>query len=190
MLNTRNYSAVDPRAFKGHSDFWFMWSEHEERIVRCCYKWLYNDVDKVEDAVAQSCEKAYKAYTNHNDNIENAFAWLCRIAHNTCMDVHRVNTKQQELVNQVTDLPQEFYFADSYSRTLESDLIQSNIYNRLMQQIAHLPADLRQVVEYKFMHDLAYPEIAKKMQLSQENVRKRVQLARQKLSKIREEYHA
>ncbi|MBQ4845264.1 MULTISPECIES: RNA polymerase sigma factor [unclassified Pseudoalteromonas] len=190
MLVSKDYSCADIRAFRGHSDFWVLWSEHEERLVRCCYKWLHNDIDKIEDAVAQACEKAYKAYTAREDDIENAFAWLCRIVHNTCMDVHRANTKQQELVNQVSELPQEFFFADSYSKTLESELIQSNIYHRLMQQISYLPAELRQVVEYKFMHDLEYPEIASKMKLSQENVRKRVQLARKKLSGLREEYRA
>ncbi len=168
--------------------FWSMWSLYQEKLTRCCYKWLRSDIDKIEDAISQTREKAFKSFVDSEGDISNQFAWLCRIAHNICMDVHRANARQLDLINQVNELPNHFFFADNVSNPLESELMNNNLYERVLQEIDYLPPELRQVVQYKFMYEMDYSEIASTMKLSQENVRKRVQLARKKLVALKEEF--
>ncbi|MCF2858042.1 sigma-70 family RNA polymerase sigma factor [Pseudoalteromonas sp. SMS1] len=188
MLHTGELVAAEQRQLEGHSEFWRLWLENKEKLLSCCYRWLRNDSDKIEDVIAHTCEKAFKAYTRSSAMIENEFAWLCRIAHNLCMDVHRANAKHQDIVNHVSELPDQFYFADNQSASLESEHLNLSLYNKLLQEIDILPKDLRLVMQYKFMYEMEYTEIASRLQLSPENVRKRVQLARKRLSVLKDEY--
>ncbi|MCG7550409.1 sigma-70 family RNA polymerase sigma factor [Pseudoalteromonas sp. Of7M-16] len=188
MLHTGELVAAKQRQLKGHSEFWTIWLENKEKLLSCCHRWLRNDGEKVEDVLALTCEKAFRAYSQSNYKIENEFAWLCRIAHNLCMDEHRAKAKHQDIVNHVSELPDHFFFADNQSASLESDHWNTSLYNKLVKEIAILPTDLRLVMQYKFLYEMEYAEIASRLQLSLENVRKRVQLARRQLISLKEEY--
>ncbi|WP_247687558.1 RNA polymerase sigma factor [Pseudoalteromonas luteoviolacea] len=188
MLHTGELVAAKQRQLKGHSEFWTIWLENKEKLLSCCHRWLRNDGDKVEDVLALTCEKAFRAYSQSNYKIENEFAWLCRIAHNLCMDEHRAKAKHQDIVNHVSELPDHFFFADNQSTSLESDHWNTSLYNKLVKEISILPTDLRLVMQYKFLYEMEYAEIASRLQLSLENVRKRVQLARRQLISLKEEY--
>ncbi|MBD1583135.1 RNA polymerase sigma factor [Pseudoalteromonas sp. S16_S37] len=185
MLVSRNSYLGAPSRTNPHVEFWGVWAEYNERVLSCCYKWLHNDSGMIEDAMALTREKAYQAYGNNAGNIENTFAWLCRIAHNVCMDVHRLNSKENDLVGIVSSSPSQFYFSENYSPTLENDYERHDLYQQLSHAINNLPNDLKQAIQYKFIYEMEYAEIAEQLQISQENVRKRVQLARKKLSALR-----
>ncbi|MEI8705553.1 RNA polymerase sigma factor [Pseudoalteromonas sp. B62] len=183
FLSRSSHSSVQLET-NPHLKFWVIWSDYEKRVRACCYKWLYSDQDRVEDAMAQACEKALKVYIQDSSQIENMFAWLCRIAHNICMDIHRLNSKESDLVKQANSSSTQFYFTESRSQTLESEYERIHLYQKLMDAINDLPNDLKQVIQYKFIYEMEYSEIANQLQISQENARKRVQLARKKLSAL------
>ena len=184
MLLSRNYHTSDQYETNPHLKFWVLWSDYEDRIRACCYKWLHSDRGKVEDAMAQACEKALTVYVQDSSKIENMFAWLCRITHNICMDIHRLNSKESDLVKRVSGSPSQFYFTENYSKTLESEYERGQLYQKLTDAINSLPYDLKLVIQYKFIYEMEYSEIALQLQISQENARKRVQLARKKLSAL------
>ncbi|CAH9053840.1 hypothetical protein PSECIP111951_00904 [Pseudoalteromonas holothuriae] len=184
MLVSRNSYLGAQSSTNPHVEFWGVWAEYNERVLSCCYKWLHNDSDKIEDAMAQTREKALNAYSKNISNIENMFAWLCRIAHNVCMDIHRSNSKESDLVGIVSTNPSQFYFTENHSRTLESDYERSYLFHQLTQAINGLPTDLKQAIQYKFIYEMEYSEIAEQLQITPENARKRVQLARKQLSAL------
>lgn len=185
MLVSRNSYLAVSNGTNPHVEFWGVWAEYNERVLSCCYKWLHNDSDQIEDAMALTREKAFHAYRNNIGCIENMFAWLCRIAHNVCMDIHRLSSKENDLVGIVSGSPSQFYFSENYSRTLESDYESRDLYQQLSHAINDLPNDLKQAIQYKFIYEMEYAEIAQRLQITPENVRKRVQLARKKLSALR-----
>ncbi len=190
MLRSRNSYLGQQSGANTHLTFWNHWAQYQERILSCCYKWLHNDSDRIDDAMAQTCEKAFHAYSQDAESIENMFAWLCRIAHNVCMDIHRLNSKENDLVYLVSGNPSQFYFTEKRSHSLENDYEVECLYQKLTTAIDQLPADLKQAIQYKFIYEMGYPEIASQLQISQENARKRVQLARKKLSALQASYRA
>lgn len=168
--------------------FWELWSEHKEGIKKCCFRWLYGDEDSVNDVLSYTAEKAYLNYINNEDKIEKPFPWLCRIAHNLCMDIHRETSKQQSIVEKVSELPNQFFFSEQSSRSLEDIVTNQSLIEALRQRIQNLPPELKQAIEFRFYRGMEYDEMAELLCTSQANVRKRVQLGRQRLSAMKQEY--
>ena len=181
------FSIVSPTAQNTPQDeFWQVWGSHRHRIYRCCLKWLNGDQDKADDAMSLASEKALRYFQSEQEQVLNIYAWLCKLTYNICIDMHRAQARQHELINQVTSLPDEFYFSDNRSEMLEEKIEREHILECLMQQIAILPDDLKLAIKYRFLDEMDYPEIASRLNTSPDNVRKRVQLARKKLRNLLE----
>ena len=56
----------------------------------------------------------------------------------------------------------------------------------IFEAVENLPQHLRTVARMHFLNNQSYTEIAKQLSISQENARKRVQLARERLKQGRE----
>ncbi|NQZ20768.1 MAG: sigma-70 family RNA polymerase sigma factor [Colwellia sp.] len=164
-----------------HNDFWQQWDSHRHRLNGLCIKWLNGDQDKVNDALSTASEKALRYFHKELAPIKNFFAWIYRITYNICIDIHRFQARENELVNQVKVLPNEFYFSDNSSGLLEIEIEREYAMEALLKSISKLPEDLKQIIEYKFLQEMEYGDIAQLLNISAENVRKRVQLARNKL---------
>lgn len=163
------------------SDFNTIWSTHRNRIKRCCYKWLNGNPDQINDAMSLASEKAYRYYLSESEPIKNHFSWLYKLTYNICIDIHRGQARQQDIVNEVTSLPDNFYFSANTSESLDEQMDREFAFDVLMELISELPQEMRLVVKYRFIDDLEYQEIAVLLDTNQANVRKKVQLIRQRL---------
>ena len=162
-------------------DFNLIWRSHKHRIYSCCLKWLNGDKDKADDAMSLASEKALRYFQSNKEQVIKMYPWLCKLAYNICIDMHRIQTRQYELINQVSALPNEFYFSDNSSEELEEQIERESNLDSLIGKISKLPDYLMIAVKYRFFEELEYEEIANRLDISPNNVRKRIQLARKQL---------
>ncbi len=72
----------------GCISFWQLWQEHERYLYRRCLQWMGNQID-AEDALSQAMLKAWEKIQAGKGAIKNIKAWLTRLTHNVCIDIHR-----------------------------------------------------------------------------------------------------
>jgi len=164
-----------------YSQFWVIWFEHQPRIRSCCFRWLNGNHASVDDALSQVIEKAHHYYLKTKDLIRSPFSWLCKVAHNICIDIHRENKKQFKFVTDMTDNPEQYFFSEFESEELEDQIERENKLEHLFESLELLNKDLKKVIYHRFIDEMEYSEIAEVLSTSQENVRKKVQIARKQL---------
>lgn len=164
-----------------YSQFWILWFEHQPRIRSCCFRWLNGHHASVEDALSQIVEKAHQYYVKTSEVIRSPFSWLCKVAHNICIDIHRENKKQTRFVTEMTDNPEQYFFSTFESEELEDQVAREKQIERLFESLDLLKHDLKKVIYHRFVEEMEYSEIAEVLSTTPENVRKRVQIARREL---------
>lgn len=164
-----------------YSQFWALWFEHQPRIRSCCLRWLNGNQASVEDALSQIIEKAHKYYLKTNEVIRSPFSWLCKVAHNICIDIHRENKKQLMFCSDMSDNPEQYFFSIYESEELEEQIMREKKLESLIKTLDLLKSDLKEVIYHRFIDEMEYSEIAEVLCTTQENVRKRVQIARKEL---------
>ncbi|MEC4725815.1 sigma-70 family RNA polymerase sigma factor [Shewanella sp. D64] len=163
------------------NEFWRAWSLNEERLSNCCRKWLKGHLDKVDDALSVTREKSYLFIKDKSPEIDNLYSFVCRTAYHVCMDILRQHKRDNSLITKVRHLNGNVYFSEGVSEVLEDQLVREQRIINLSECWSTLPENLQEILKYRFINELDYPEIATLLSLSQSNVRKRVQLAREKL---------
>lgn len=164
--------------------FWGIWSEHMEHLRRHSLRWMSNNTADAEDALSSAMLLAHRKYPEHAASIANTRAWLTRLVYNVCMDHHRVRDRFASLSNEETvaaDTPsihsQEIPEPDRQATTDETlDLLQ--------KAVADLSPSLRDPLILRCIYDRSYAEIAERLGIAESAVRKRVQLARDKLRQV------
>lgn len=144
-------------------------------------RWLNGNQTRVEDALSQTQEKAYVHFVVNDEKILKPFSWICRLAYNICMDIQRDQKRQRDLCEKVSHNPELFYFSVTSTEPLVDVIQRDEAIESLSMAIKRLPEDLQIVIQYRFIDELEYPKIADMLQLSQANVRKKIQLARRQL---------
>lgn len=161
--------------------YWRLWREQENYLSQCCLKWMGNSID-AEDALSRAMLKAWEKIRNCQVEIKSLKAWLTRLTYNLCMDIHR-----------------EYRCGASQVETLESDeelvsqeqtpliaATQQELENFFCLAIDELSAKLKETFILHFEEELSYQEIAIKLNISYDNVRKRISQAR---AILREKYN-
>ena len=128
--------------------------------------------------------KASQKFADYAETIVNERAWLTRLLHNACMDVYRGH-KRQARWTPVTGgedggepLP---VVAAEPERSPEEIAVGRERLMHVQQQVRELPPNLRLPFLLRFVHNQSYAEIATRLELTNCAVRKRIQLARQRL---------
>ncbi|WP_073604089.1 RNA polymerase sigma factor [Vibrio aerogenes] len=166
---------------KTSDSFWPLWSEYQSRLRHCCLRWLNGNYAQVEDALSQAREKSYRYFTETKEPIRNPYSWLCKLTYTICIDIRRDQKKQLQLCDIATACPNQFFFSSTATESLEEGIQRDKLLEQLDQAIHCLSPELQKVIHHRFIEEMDYPEIAEQMQISQANVRKRVQLARARL---------
>ncbi len=164
--------------------FWELWFEHEVRLRSCCLRWLNGNQAQVEDALTLTLEKSLNYYLKRGDDIRSPFSWLCKVAYNICIDIHRDHKKNNNLYAQITEDPNQCYFSEYESEELEDQIQRQNQLESLHKALKELKRDFRLAIQLRFIDEMEYSEIAEILDTTPENIRKRVQLARKKLRLI------
>ena len=118
---------------------------------------------------------AFHGFSEQRTVLVNTKAWLSRIVYNACMDIHR---ERQRFVQ-----PPEEPEAEPLSTCASGDeapdrgLLGRELNREVQTRIHALPPNLRTPLEMRFLRGMSYNDIAARLQLTNCNVRKRIQLA-------------
>jgi RNA polymerase sigma-70 factor (ECF subfamily) len=136
---------------------------------------MAGNVADAEDALNTAMLRARQRYTSTGSEIVNERAWLSRILYNVCMDMHRERRRwgePEELQEGV--IPTWAVPAESLP---DAVLLERERSEEIQECIQSLPPSLRQPFVMRFQQEMSYSDIASLLQLTNCNVRKRIQLA-------------
>ncbi|WP_293355789.1 MULTISPECIES: RNA polymerase sigma factor [unclassified Microcoleus] len=133
-----------------------------------------------EDALSRVMLKAWEKVQKYAGEIANFKAWLTRLTHNLCVDIHQERCRG---ANRVEDI--EVYAAHeeqglvmvSFDDTPESAMETGEKRIVIRRAIANLPTRLRETFILHFYQELSYPEIAQLQEICYQNVCKRISQA-------------
>lgn len=172
-------------------DFWQLWKSYQDYFYKCCLKWMRGNSHDAEEAMSQAMLKAWKEWQKSANTIQYPKAWLTRLIHNLCMDMHRKYQREAPVLENIDDIK----FAEHPAFACRVELPECNILNvemraYLYQRIKSLPDRLRHPFILHYVQQKSYKDIAKQLTLSEENVRKRLFKARSILQKQLRKYLA
>jgi RNA polymerase sigma-70 factor (ECF subfamily) len=163
------------------NDFWNVWMEHQDYLLKQGLRFMSGNMADAEDALSQAMLKGSQHFDGNE--IRNERAWLTRLVHNACMDQHRSRKRQQRLSDEVIpDDPQDSpTLQPQPHRTPDEALHMNQVFAELEDQLKQLPISLLEPLMLRVIEDKSYDEIAALLGLSNCAVRKRIQLARDRL---------
>ncbi|MTJ12172.1 RNA polymerase sigma factor [Anabaena sp. UHCC 0187] len=162
--------------------FWPLWQQYEDYLYRCCIKWTDNIAD-AEDALSRAMFKAWDKIPNSPVEIKNYKAWLSQLTYNLCVDIHREHHRGGKQVESLDTIGFEEQEIASQEETPVLVATQQELENFFCFAIDELPIRLRETFILNFKEELSYQEIEEKLNISYDNVRKRISQARVILKK-------
>ncbi|WP_143589747.1 RNA polymerase sigma factor [Thalassospira mesophila] len=164
-------------------NFWPLWIDQQDCLMRQCLKLMSGNMDDAQDALSEAMVKASVKFEESMHDIRNHRAWLSRIVHNACIDLHRQNRRKAEYHEEAHSTADDAMPAITYRdvATPEQNALTGEMFAKLDTALANLPEKLRRPLLMRCVYDQSYDEIAKHLGLSNCAVRKRVQLARDQL---------
>ncbi len=158
--------------------FWKLWQQYQDYIYRCCCKWMGNQTD-AEDAYSRAMLKALEKARDCTDDIKNFKAWLSRLTYNLCADIHRERKRGSSRIDSIESLAeQEGVELVSQEETPVLAATRRELELFLRNAIDELPDRLRETFILHFESELSYQDIASQLNISYDNVRKRISQAR------------
>jgi RNA polymerase sigma factor (sigma-70 family) len=162
-----------------NSVFWQEWQAYRDHLYGCCLKWMNSNPIDAEEVLSQAMLKAWNEWQNYGSKIKYPKAWLTRIIHNFCMDLHRKRRREALAIENIDDIKFEDYPV-FYSRVgfAESHILDLELRAYIYHKIESLPPKLRDTFVLHYYQNKSYKDIAKLFLFSEENVRKCVRKAR------------
>lgn len=159
--------------------FWQQWQQYRDSLYGCCIKWMGGNPTDAEDALSRAMLKAWEKVQKYAGKIANFKAWLTRLTHNLCVDIHRERSRG---ANRVEDI--EVYASSEEQELVRSDDTPESALETeekrivICRAIANLPTRLRETFILHFDRELSHQEIAQLQEISYQNVCKRISQAR------------
>lgn len=162
------------------------WRRHFSELYRRSLFWANGRREDAEDALGQA---AVMALQKLPENLlpEMTLPWLLRLVYSKCMDIHRERRRRRHFVD---DLDQGSVPEPVGTEDLESALLESELKKFVRRSISEMPPRLRSVAEPYLLRDQGYTEIAGRLEITEVNVRKRMQEARAHLRQCLRAYLA
>ena len=167
-----------------HDAFWQLWELYRTYLYHRCRVWMGGNSLDGEEALSLAMLKAWEKLPDFADKITNVKAWLTRMTHNLCVDLHRKRNRSAKGIENFEEIAvaeQEILASSSHSP--ESAMLSSELEMVIRQRIHALSPRLRDPFILRFYRDMSYQEIAQKLNISQDNAYKRIQQAREFLQK-------
>ncbi|NES44512.1 RNA polymerase sigma factor, partial [Moorena sp. SIO2C4] len=173
------------------SAFWPLWDNYKDYLYHRCLSWMGGNPSQAQDALSGIMLKAWEKLPKFAPKITNLKGWLTKFARNFCIDRHRENNSgaigvenlEGMAVLEGNGLVTEF---DSPGLVVEK----RELLEVIQSALEDLPENQRQVCVLRFEQDLSYQEIAQRLAISNDSVRKRIQRARGILQKRLTKYRA
>ncbi len=148
---------------------------------------MVKNKDDAEDLTLMTFGKAFRYLDKYTPKY--AFStWLYRIALNNSIDFLRVKNNMPQYfeedlyTNSTTSIIDQS--EDNLQRTPEEEIIDKQRLQLLRAAVAQLPEKYRKVIELRYYEDLAYEEIAERLNLTLSNVKIQILRAKQMLSHL------
>jgi RNA polymerase sigma factor (sigma-70 family) len=173
------HTLLDSLAQGNSCAFWELWGLHQAQLYQICLSHMVGVREDAEDALSRSMLRALDKLPHVSPQIENVKAWLIRLTLNLCADMHRERKRRTRRLEQMDDGlapgvdlgPREGYSPEELFLSQEG-------YTSICEAIDDLPDRLREPFALRFFQEMAYVDIAERLMLTNENVRKRIQQAR------------
>lgn len=164
-----------------HDAFWGVWMQHQDYLFKQSLRFMAGNMADAEDALSQAMLKGSQHF--ESDAIRNQRAWLTRLVHNACMDQYRARRRRQRLSENTAAEDHEDTPAliPRPQRAPDETLHMNQVFEALERQLRALPVSLLEPLLMRVIEDKSYDEIAAQLGLSNCAVRKRIQLARDRL---------
>ena len=160
-------------------EFWQQWQQYRGYLYRCCIKWMGGNLTDAEDALSRAMLKAWEKVQKYAGEIGNFKAWLTRLTHNLCVDIHRERSRG---ANRVEDIEVYASFEEqglvTFDDTPEIAMETSEKRIVIRRAIDNLSFRLRETFILHFREELSHQEIAQQQNISYQNVCKRISQAR------------
>ncbi|NEQ85060.1 MAG: sigma-70 family RNA polymerase sigma factor [Moorea sp. SIO2I5] len=169
--------------------FWPLWEQYQDYLYHRCCSWMGGNRSQAQDALSEIMLKAWEKLPKFAAKITNLKGWLTKFAHNFCIDCHRENNSgaigvenlEAIAVTEGNGLVTEF---DTPEKLVEK----RELLKVIRSALEDLPENQRDVCILHFEQELSYQEIAQRLDISNDTVRKRIQRAREKLQQWLQKY--
>ncbi len=161
------------------SAFWKVWQAYRQYLYTLCLKQMGGSPSDAEDALSRAMIKALDRLPAHADKIRNLKAWLARLTNNLCIDMHRESRREARGFDNIEELTDAHY--ERLSPLIESPeelVLRREAGTHVYGLIKRLPPNLYKPFVLHFFQGETYTDIAIQLDLSNDNVRKRIQQAR------------
>lgn len=158
-------------------DFWSHWLRDKHFFLRMCARWLRCSPHDAEDVLSRGALKALTFLRNHPHEVERFRPWTLRMLHNLCIDSLRARGREGVVIVADDDGAGERR-TPAHTPPPDRALLSSELGTALAAAVAALPPRLQSTFRMRCIDDLPYDEIARRLAISQDNARKRVQQAR------------
>lgn len=148
MSNSLSVAASTVSCLRDYSEelgkrFWLQWQQYRDYLYRCCIKWMGGNPTDAEDALSRAMLKAWEKVQKYAEEITNFKAWLTRLTHNLCVDIHRECDRSANRVENIEAIPQEQGLV-SFEDTPESAMDTGEKRIVIRRAIDNLPTRLRE----------------------------------------------
>ncbi len=150
----------------GDKNAYFILQNKYKNIIAAHIRRIIQDEDDIDDLTQETFIKAYKAIETFNFNYA-FYAWLCKIASNTCIDFLRKKRYHTISLNRPLDEnnPEYFFEIEDSSTIPDLDIIASEKHHILQKAINSLPEKYSTIIKLRHSEELDYAEIAEKLKL-------------------------
>jgi len=161
------------------SAFWTLWDAYKVHLYHLCLSQMDGVREDAEDALSRCMMRALEKLPRMSSQVENVEAWLSRLTFNLCVDIHREQKREARRVENIEDvLPDADRVLQSDGDSPERACLSREAFDCVCEAVNDLPIRLREPFALRFFQDMAYEDIAERLILKTENVRKRIQQAR------------
>jgi RNA polymerase sigma factor (sigma-70 family) len=171
-IQLRRLAGSDPTIF------WSLWEVYQNYLYGICLRHMGGVQEDAEDALSRVMMKVWELLPRHANSIHNLKAWLTRVAHNLCMDIHRERrqTRESKSLDELTAADDK-ELAHSVESPEEA-VLSKEMSHYLYVVLNELSPKLRVPFMLHFHQEMPYRDIATQLAITPENARKRSQIAR------------
>lgn len=164
---------------------WDDLSATRARIVRLCAR-LTGDAHAAEDLAQETLLVAFRQERTLRDPAKRA-QWLSGIARNLCLHWRRAKGRERTRLAQAPSSedsasPDDDWLADDVD--LETELEKSELLDLLDRAMALLPPETRDVLVERYVRETPHADVAARLGLSEDAVKKRVERGKLALQRI------
>lgn len=155
--------------------FKILYLRYQEQLFNYMRKFLYHSSKEiVEELLSEVFIKLYLHLLNLKD-IQSFKSWIYRVAHNNCINY----IKSQK--NTVKDPDTVFPWILDHRINLEEDLMKKEIQDLVLNEINQFKDNIREMLIFKFYHNMTFDEISNIMNVPKRTLKYRVRKALNKL---------